>query len=84
MAAFEVPGIPGVIAYLRPSHARPDAPMLMIKRPSFPKGVTPPHLKSYAGQTRNAPVKCKGKKGQGYRLCLVKETAGLRRGRALA
>lgn len=81
MAAFAVPGVPGVIAYLRPSHARPDAPMLMIKTPSWPKGVTPPHLKSFAGQTRSAPGKCKGRKGQSYRLCLVRETAGLRRSR---
>lgn len=79
MAAFAVQGVPGVIAYLRPSHARPDAPMLMIKRPSFPKGETPPHLKAFAGQTKNAPVKCKGRKGQNYRECLIRETASLRR-----
>lgn len=79
MAAFAVQGIPGVIAYLRPSHARPEAPLLMIKRPSYPKGFTPPQLKPFAGQAKNAPVKCKGRKGQNYRECLIKETAGLRR-----
>jgi len=79
MAAFSVSGVPGVIAYLRPSHARPEAPLLMIKRPSYPKGVTPPHLKAFAGQAKAAPVACKGKKGQGYRECLIRETAGLRR-----
>lgn len=79
MAAFAVQGVPGVVAYLRPSHARPDAPLLMIKRPSFPKGVTPDKLKPFAGQARAAPVKCKGRRGQGYRECLIKETAGLRR-----
>lgn len=68
-----------MIVYLRPSHARPDAPLLMIKRPSYPKGVTPPHLVAYAGQARAAPVKCKGRKGQGYRECLIRETAGLRK-----
>lgn len=79
MAAFAVSGVPGVIAYLRPSHARPEAPLLMIKRPSFPKGVTPPHLKAFAGQAKAAPAACKGKKGQGYRECLILKTAGLRR-----
>jgi len=79
MAAFTVAGVPGVIAYLRPSHARPDAPLLMVKRPSYEKGEFPPHLKTYAGQVREAPRKCKGKKGQGYRECLIKETAGLRK-----
>jgi|GEM_PF-1200987 len=81
MAAFAVQGVPGVVAYLRPSHARPDAPLLMIKRPSFPKGVMPPHLAAFAGQARAAPVRCKGRKGQGYRECLIRETAGLRRRR---
>jgi len=79
MAAFSVSGVPGVIAYLRPSHARPEAPLLMVKRPSYAKGEFPPQLKPFAGQAKSAPVKCKGKKGQGYRECLIKETAGLRR-----
>jgi hypothetical protein len=79
MAAFAVQGVPGVIAYLRPSHARPDAPLLMIKRPSFPKGIMPSHLAPYAGQARHAPVACKGRTGQGYRECLIKQTAGLRK-----
>ena len=80
MAAFAVQGIPGVIAYLRPSHARPDAPLLMIKRPSYPKGFFPEHLRAFAGQAKAAPRACKGRTGQGYRLCLVKETAHLKRG----
>ncbi len=79
MAAFAVSGLPGVVAYLRPSHARPDAPLLMIKHPSYPKGFTPPHLKAFSGQCKAAPVKCKGRKAQGYRECLIKETKGLRR-----
>ena len=79
MAAFAVQGVPGVIAYLRPSHARPDAPLLMIKRPSYPKGSTPPQLKAFAGQTKQAGPKCKGRTGQGFRECMIKETAGLRR-----
>lgn len=79
MAAFAVQGVPGVIAYLRPSHARPDAPLLMIKRPSYPKGFTPPHLIPFAGQAKHAPVACKGRKAQSYRECLIKQTAGLRR-----
>jgi hypothetical protein len=78
MAAFAIQGIPGVVAYLRPSHARPDAPMLMVKRPSFPKGTTPPKLVAFAGQCRAAPVACKGRKAQGYRECLIKETKGQR------
>lgn len=79
MAAFAVQGVPGVIAYLRPSHARPEAPLLMIKRPSFPKGVTPEHLRPFLGQARAAPRACKGRTGQGYRECLIRQTAGLRR-----
>lgn len=81
MAAFAVQGVPGVIAYLRPSHARPDAPLLMIKRPSYPKGFFPEHLRPFAGQARHAPAACKGRRGQGYRECLIRETAGLRRRR---
>lgn len=80
MAAFSVQGVPGVIAYLRPSHARPEAPMLMIKRPSFPKGEVPAHLQPYLGQARGAPRACKGRKGQAYRECLIRETARLRKG----
>ena len=64
MAAFAVQGVPGVVAYLRPSHARPDAPLLMIKRPSYPKGFTPPHLKAFAGQTRSAPPSARAARGR--------------------
>lgn len=80
MASFPVSGVPGAIAYLRPSHARPDRPILLVKSPSWPKGVTPPHLRTYLGQVREAPRTCRGRKGQSYRECLIRETARLRRG----
>lgn len=47
MAGHPVDGMPGLVAHLKPSHARPDAPLLMIKRPSFPRGRIPPHLAPY-------------------------------------
>lgn len=79
MAAFPVQGVPGVIAYLRPSTARPDGPLLYIKTPSYEKGTTPPQLRPFLGQARSAPVACKGRKGQNYRECLIRQTANLRR-----
>jgi len=38
---------PELIAYLKPSHARPDRWPVMVKRPSFPRGKVPPHLEEY-------------------------------------
>lgn len=64
------------ILYLAPTTS---TKLFAIKRPSFPKGVTPPQLKAFAGQVKAAPKACKGKKGQLYRECLIKESAGLKK-----
>ena len=37
------------------------------------KGKVPEHLKKYAGQIKEAPKRCKGKKGADYVACLRKE-----------
>jgi len=81
MAGVTLIGRPGgkdIIMYRPPAHASNPFSMYFKAR-SFPKGPIPEHLKSYAGQVRNAPVTCRGKKGQEYRACLMKETAGLRK-----
>ena len=74
------PGGKDVIMYRPPAHASNMFGMY-IKTRSFPKGKgrVPPHLKDYAGQVREAPVACEGKKGQEYRICLIEKTAHLRR-----
>ena len=52
MAGHPVDGMPGLVAYLKPTHARPDSPLLVVKRPSFPRGKTPPHLVPYVEAVR--------------------------------
>ena len=52
-----------------------DAPttsthVVQIKKASYMKGEYPPHLKAFAGQIRECPVKCKGKTGMTYAGCL--------------
>jgi hypothetical protein len=59
MAGHEVDGMPGLVAYLKPSHARPDTPLLMVKRPSFPRGSTPPHLVPYVEAVRAVRARLK-------------------------
>ncbi len=71
------PGAKDVIMYRPPSHASNTFGMY-IKTRSFPKGPIPAHLVRFAGQAREAPKTCKGKKGQEYRACLIKATAHLR------
>jgi hypothetical protein len=39
--------MPGLVAHLKPSHARPDRPLLVLRRPAFPRGRVPPHLVPY-------------------------------------
>ena len=39
--------MPELVAYLKPSHARPDKPLLVVRRLAFPKGVVPPQLVPY-------------------------------------
>jgi len=62
MAGHEVDGMPGLVAYLKPSHARPDAPLLVVKRPSFPRGSTPPHLVPYVEAVRAVKAQEKAKR----------------------
>jgi hypothetical protein len=63
-----------------------DAPttsthVVQIKRASWLKGEYPPHLKPFAGQIRDCPVGCKGKKGLDYASCLRKCAAKVKKGR---
>jgi len=76
MAGIPLSQSGSAILYLAPSTS---TRIVAIKRPSFAKGEFPAHLKTYAGQARNAPVACKGKKGQSYRECLIRETKSLKR-----
>jgi hypothetical protein len=57
------------IAYDAPAHS---THVVQIKRASFMKGEYPAHLKPYAGQIKECPVQCKGKKGLDFRACLMK------------
>lgn len=68
-----------VIMYTRPTHARPGTPILIPKQASYLPGEYPTQLEPFAGQVKDAPPKCAGKKGQVYRLCLVSATAGVRK-----
>jgi len=47
MAGRQVEGMPGVVAHLKPSHARPGSPPVVVRRPAFPRGMVPPHLAPY-------------------------------------
>ena len=75
------PGAKDIIIYRPPAHASNPIFGVYAKSRSFPKGPVPAHLEPYKGQAREAPKRCKGKKGQEYRMCLIKETAGLRKRR---
>jgi len=45
--SYPIEGMPGAVAYLKPSHARPDRPPVMVKRLAFPRGKVPPQLQPY-------------------------------------
>lgn len=47
MSGRPVNGVPGLVAHLKPCHARPDRPAVMIRRLAFPRGRVPPHLVPY-------------------------------------
>ena len=47
MTAHPVDGMPDLVAHLKPSHARPDRPLLVVRRLPFPRGTVPPHLIPY-------------------------------------
>ena len=68
-----------IIVYRPPAHAR-DTTGLYFKRPSYEAGQYPEQLKAYAGQIRECPTKCKGRKGQAYRLCLKTCAASYKKG----
>ncbi len=43
---------------------------VIIRKQPWPKGEVPPPLRPYLGQIKECPIRCKGKKGQDYRMCL--------------
>ena len=45
--AHPVDGRPDLVAHLKPSHARPASPPVVVRRPAFPRGRVPPHLVPY-------------------------------------
>lgn len=45
--ARPVEGSPELVAYLKPSHARPERDPVMVKRLSSPRGIVPPQLAPY-------------------------------------
>lgn len=47
MSGRPVPEFPNAVAYLKPAHARPDRPPVMVKRLASPRGVIPPQLEPY-------------------------------------
>ena len=78
MAGIPLSEMSRVIVYRPPAHIKPGS-ILVMKRPSFEKGEFPEHLRPYAGQIRECPVMCKGRKGQAYRECLIKCAAKVRK-----
>lgn len=76
MAGIPLSDVGRAIIYLAPSTS---TRLIALKRASYAKGEFPPHLQKFAGQVKAAPKACKGKKGQSYRECLIKETAGLKK-----
>lgn len=59
MSGRVVNGISGMVAYLKPSHARPDKSPVMVRRLAYPKGVVPPQLRPYVEAVKE--LKNKGK-----------------------
>lgn len=68
MAGIPLKDIERAIVYNAPTTS---TALFKIKRASYMKGEFPEHLKKYAGQIKDCPVKCKGKKGSSYRECLT-------------
>jgi len=61
MGGRRVESMPNAVAYLKPSHARPDRPTVMVRRLAFPRGRVPPQLIPYVEAIK--AVKAKGKEG---------------------
>lgn len=70
MAAFKLTELDNLVAYKPPTTAKHQVFGSVVKRPSYEKGQYPAQLKPYAGQIRECPVKCAGRKGQEYVRCL--------------
>lgn len=67
MGAIPLNQIGRAIVYDAPSTSTHVA---QIKKASYMKGEYPAHLKPYAGQIKECPVKCKGKTGMDFAGCL--------------
>lgn len=61
MSGRAVEGMPEMVAYLKPSHARPERPPLIIKRLANPRGVVPPQLIPYVESLKATKAKLKNK-----------------------
>jgi hypothetical protein len=69
MGAVPLTEVGKAIVYDAPAHSTHVA---QIKKASWMKGEYPEHLKPYAGQIRECPKQCAGKKGLYYTACLKK------------
>ncbi|MHA1852550.1 MAG: hypothetical protein ACTSUF_03475 [Candidatus Heimdallarchaeaceae archaeon] len=78
MGAIPLTEIGKAIAYDAPSTS---THVVQIKKASYMKGEYPEHLKAYAGQIKDCPVKCKGKTGLTYAACLRKCAAKVKKGK---
>jgi len=54
-----IEGMPDKVAYLKPSHARPDRPPVMVRRLAYPRGIVPPQLQPYVEAVREVKQKRK-------------------------
>ncbi len=73
MGGIPLMDIGRAIVYDPPSHIKPGS-FIVLKRASYPKGFYPEHLKEFNAASTGlskCPVRCKGKKGQAYRECLI-------------
>lgn len=52
MAGRPVDGMPDLVAHLKPSHARPGSPPVVVRRLAYPRGSVPPHLVPYVEAVR--------------------------------
>jgi len=84
MAAINLAAAGRAILYRPPSTGRTQIYGAYAKMPSYEKGQYPDQLKPYAGQIRECPVKCKGRKGQAYRECLRTCASSVKKNKRLA
>ena len=69
MGAVKLKDVARAILYDSPTHSPRVMPQL--KTVSWDKFEYPEHLKPYAGQIRECPTQCAGRKGSDYRNCLI-------------